>query len=80
METFFGYMNCVSPMTYPTYRDMNKDMTSCYINVAAQSMLQAARELRNDNNVGVNDIFDTSVSCDGTWQKGVIPLSMVLSP
>ena len=32
-------------------------------------MLQAARELRDDNNIGVNYIFDTSVSSDGTWRK-----------
>ena len=56
-------------MAYPTYRDMNKDIASCHSNVAAQSMLQAVHELRDNYNISVYYIVDTSVSCDGTWQK-----------
>ena len=62
METFFGYMNCVPPMAYPTYREMNKDIALCYSNVATDSMLQAAQEIKGDDEEAMCDI---AVSCDG---------------
>ena len=64
METLFGYMNCIPPMAYPTYTEMNKDIALCYSNVAKDSMLQAVHEIKDDN-----DISDIAVSCDGTWKK-----------
>ena len=66
METFFGYMNCVPPMAYPTYREMNKDIALCYSDVATDSMLQAAQEIKGDDEEAMCGI---AVSCDGTWQK-----------
>ena len=66
METFFGYMNCVPQLAYPTYREMNKDIALCYSNVATDSMLQAAQEIKGDDE---EPICDIAVSCDGTWQK-----------
>ena len=53
--------------TWILYPNGISNIASCYLNVAAQSMLQAVNGLRDNNNVSVNDIFDTSVSCDGTW-------------
>ena len=65
-ETFFGYMNCVPPMAYPTYREKNKDIALCYSNVVTDSMLQAVREIKGDDE---EPICDIAVSWDGTWQK-----------
>ena len=66
METFFRYMNCIPPMAYPTYREMNKDIALYYSNVATDSMLQATQEIEDDDE---EPICDIAVSCDGTRQK-----------
>ena len=67
METFFGYMNCTSPMAYCSFTAMNHEIASCYANVASESTHQAVREIRSEN--GEDEICDIGVSCDGTWQK-----------
>ena len=67
MKTLFGYMNCVPPMAYATFSDMNKELAACYSTVADNSMLQAVHEIKGDNS---NDLIcNIAVSCNGTWQK-----------
>ena len=67
METLFGYMNCVPPMAYATFSDMNKELAACYSTVADNSMLQAIHEIKGDNSDDL--ICNIAVPCDGTWQK-----------
>ena len=78
METLFGYMNCVPPMAYATFSDMNKELAACYSTGADNSMLQAVHEIKGDNS---NDLIcNRAVSCDGTWQKiGYSSLNGVVS-
>ena len=52
--------------TYPTYREMNKDIALCYSNVATDSMYQAVQEIKGDDE---KPICYIAVSCDGMWQK-----------
>ena len=47
---------------------MNKDIALYYSNVATDSMLQAAHEIKGD---GEEPICDIAVLCDGTLQTGL---------
>ena len=78
METFFGYMNCVPPMSYPAFREMNMVVGNVYSDVASESMLRGVCELRGDKDD--EETCDITVSCDGTWQRrGYSSLNGVLS-
>ena len=67
METFFGYMNCVPPMFYPTFREMIIAVGKVYSDVASESVLRGVCELRGDKND--EETCDIALSCDGTWQR-----------
>ena len=77
METLFGYMDCVPPVAYATFSDINKELAACYCTVADNTMIQAVREIEGDDSDDL--ICNIAVSCDGTWQRRDIPRSMVLN-
>ena len=72
METFCGFMNMPPPMTKKTYHKCIDDIHPLYMKCAANSMKQAADELRE---VVLRDEFsdeavaDVDISADGSWQK-----------
>ena len=69
METLFGYLNCVPPMAYESYREMNKDIAICYSNITEKYKYDAVNELKSNVAESEDGIYDVAVSCDGTWQK-----------
>ena len=74
METFFEYMNCVPPVTYPTYREMNKDMLfqRCYWLYAPIRTGNKRWRWRNDVTLPYHAMERGS--------RGAILLAMRLSP
>ena len=72
METFCGFMNMPPPMTKKTYHKCIDDIHPIYMKCAANSMKQAAYELRE---VVLRDEFtdeavaDVDISAEGSWQK-----------
>ena len=64
MENFCGMMNMPPPMTKAAYQKSMSKIADVYKHVAADSMKQAAAEVK-----GIADVVDTTASFDGTWQK-----------
>ena len=68
IETFTTLMNLPKPMTQRNYDTIVDLEMECVKSVAEETMLDAAGEIRqhvsNDD-----ELFDTGVSCDGSWQK-----------
>ena len=64
IEDFCGLMNMLPPMAKSTYQDHLPELHRAYTEVAADSMSNAANELKLSDNV-----HDVDVSIDGTWQR-----------
>ena len=65
IQKFTTYMNMPGPMTVKNFDRSMKFIAKKVEEVAESSMNKAAAEL----NPSSDDIVDTSVSCDGTWQR-----------
>ena len=68
MKTFNSVMNMCPPISTRTY---NKKIHDIYQDAANDCMKAAANDVRHtiDANAGDNDIIDTDISIDGSWQK-----------
>jgi hypothetical protein len=72
IKNFCGVMNMPHPMSKTAFQKLSKTVHINYVNVANESMRQAALEVRKDvlHDAYNDDTFvDTTVSFDGTWQK-----------
>ena len=67
MKTFLMLMDLPSPINHSAYDKLNKKIHNAVKDVAHELMNEASEEIRVLGG-GVH-IVDTSVSCDGTWQK-----------
>lgn len=65
LEKFSALMNLPSPMSKKNYNGSVKVITDAVTTVAKETMLQAAKEIKGNS----NNIVDTGVSTDGTWQR-----------
>ena len=65
-------------MSYPTFREMNNEVGKVCSDIASESVLRGACELRGDKHD--EETCDIAVSCDGTWQRrGYSSLNGVLT-
>ena len=69
IEKFTTFMNMPPPMTANNYKKTARNVREAAILVAEITMKDAAEELRSQSNASEDEIADTAVSCDGTWQK-----------
>ena len=72
LQTFCGYMNMPPPMANVTYNETVKSRSHpAYVDVARKNMKDAAEELCREvsEEYDENTVYDTAVSCDGTWQR-----------
>ena len=68
IEKFVTLMNMPTPVTKKSYNEFVKLMTEVVCTVANESMVDAARDIKNKaDNPDV--LVDTGVSVDGTWQR-----------
>ena len=64
-ETFLPLMNLPPPMNQNAYNKQQKTILAAVKSVAEQTMKDAANELKTSN----EDVSNTSVSVDGSWQR-----------
>ena len=73
IESFNRCMNMPKPMYRNAYDNIQKDMHIAYLEASQESMNNAATEVRKkklgNNGIVENEVVDTRVSVDGTWQK-----------
>ena len=69
IKTFSACMGMPQPMTPSVYSSINDTVGLAYEAVAQQSMKEAADELRTTEMTADEEILDTQVTIDGTWQK-----------
>ena len=72
LQTFASCMNMPRPMSHSNYDSINEVLHGAYETIAESSMANTAKEVRHalNNDASDNDILDTQVSIDGSWQKG----------
>ena len=64
--TFCGFMNIPPPMTRKSFQDIqNSYVIPAYKDAAEKNMNDSASEVRG----GTNDVTNTKISTDGTWQR-----------
>ena len=68
IQNFTSLMNMPSPMTANNYDKLVKIIAPIVKNVAMDTMSDAVEDLKDKVNNN-NDILDTAVSVDGTWQR-----------
>ena len=68
LKKFLMLMNHPPPMTEKNYRKTSSVFNKSVKHVAKMVMHEAAEEIHSSNSFE-NDIVDTAVSVDGTWQK-----------
>ena len=69
MKRFLVLMNHPPPMTEKNYRKLSNVFRNLVKHVAETAMKDAALEIHKQNHVTIDNIVDTGVSVDGTWQK-----------
>ena len=80
IQNFTSLMNMPSPMTANNYDKLVKIIAPIVKNVAMDTMSDAVEDLKDKVNNN-NDILDTAVSVDGTWQRrGYCSLNGVVPP
>ena len=64
-------MNMSGSLSKSSYNSINKKLNSAYTESAIESMQNAAQEVWNINNPNAkeNDIVDSDICIDGSWQK-----------
>ena len=65
IKKFTALMNMPSPMTVKNYDQSVKTMTKVVVEVAEETMADAAHNLKSSK----DDVVDTAVTCDGSWQR-----------
>ena len=72
LQTLCGFLNIPSPMTKKTFLETQSSVGSVYVKVAEANMNSAATEVRKVDGVQqvtANEVVNTTISTDGTWQK-----------
>ena len=71
LEKLGTLMNMSESLSKSSYNSINKKRNSAYTENAIESMQNAAQEVRNINNPNAkeNDIVDSDICIDGSWQK-----------
>ena len=70
MKKFTALMNMPPPMTVKNYDQLVKTMTKVVIEVAEQTMAEAAHDLISlKRQHSGDDVVDVAVTCDGSWQR-----------
>ena len=73
MNTFCGYMNMPPPIAEITFNETVKSrLHPAYIDVVNRNMNDATEEVRRklaDEYETEVSVYDTAVSCDGSWQR-----------
>lgn len=71
-KTFLSRMNLPPPVSRTAYAKIQEQIHTAVVEVASDVMADAAQEVREVAGVtceDADDVVDTSISCDGTWQK-----------
>ena len=69
LERFSCLMNLPKPMTHNNYDKILENFVKATKVVAEDTISDAVAEIREAKKANDDDIVDTSVSCDGTWQR-----------
>ena len=70
IKKFTALMNMPSPMTVKNYDQSVKTMTKVVVEVAEQTMAEAAHDLKSSKGQhSGDDVVDIAVTCDGSWQR-----------
>ena len=80
IQNFTSLMNMPAPMTANNYDKLVKIITPIVKNVEMDTMSDAVEDLKNKARDNNNDILDTAVSVDGTWQhRGYCSLNGIVT-
>ena len=69
IETFCRWMNMPPPMAKSTFDDINSSVHNSYVEVSHESMKKGAKEVHDKVSNNDQEIVNTKVSGDGSWQK-----------
>ena len=69
LEKISCLMNLPKPMTHNNYDKIVENFVKATKVVAEDTISDAVAEIREAKKANDDDIVDTSVSCDGTWQR-----------
>ena len=69
LEKFCTFMDMPQPMTRNNFDKINKLCKTAAKEVAMDTMIDAANEIREKSGASDDQIVDTGVSVDGSWQK-----------
>ena len=69
LETFTSLMNLPKPMTINNYDKIVSIIVTKVKEVAEETMQEACEEIHKNLSADLNTVVDTSVSCDGSWQR-----------
>ena len=69
LETFTSLMNLPKPMTINNYDKIVSIIATKVKEVAEETMQEACEEIHKNLSADLNTVADTSVSCDGSWQR-----------
>ncbi|XP_068672674.1 uncharacterized protein [Montipora foliosa] len=68
-KKFCTLMNMPPPPTARAYQKNARTVAKHVKAIAKDSMSNAAKQIRDAQHAGENDVVNCGVSCDGTWQK-----------
>ena len=66
MQTFFGMMNMLPPLSSRSYMLHNQALVAAAMFAAKDNMNAASEYLHHLNGIDSQDILDIKVTCDGT--------------
>ena len=69
LEKLHVLLNMPPPLTRKNYGTVSRSVLAASKSIAEESMAKAAEEIVSLGQADENGIVDSSVSCDGTWQK-----------
>ena len=69
METFFGMMNMLPPVSTRSYMLHNQTLAAAEMSAAKANMNAASKYLHILNGVDPQDTLVIKVTCDGTWSR-----------
>lgn len=69
MESFFGMMDMLPPVSTRSYMVHNNALATASMSIAKDNMIAASEYLHFLNGVQSLDILDVKVTCGGTWSR-----------
>ncbi len=69
MNTFFGMMVMLPPVSTPSYTLHNQALAAASMSAAKDNMIAASAYLHRLKGVEPDDILDVKGTCDGTWSR-----------